>query len=155
MRIYRDMSARRRTSNDYSLAFKLSVIAEVEQGEMTYKQAQRKYGIQGRSTVLVWLRKHGTLDWKGTNPMKGKPKPSKKIKELELKLKRLEAEKEILNRAIDLADKKLGTDIRKKYLALLSKASNKKEEPEKEEQQQGQEPEEPKEEDTTNGTVLP
>ncbi len=23
---------------------------------MTYKQAQERYGIQGRSTVLVWLR---------------------------------------------------------------------------------------------------
>ena len=30
---------------------------------MTYKQAQRAYGIQGKSTVLVWFRKHGTLDW--------------------------------------------------------------------------------------------
>ena len=26
-------------------------------------QVQRIYGIQGRSTVLVWLRKHGNLDW--------------------------------------------------------------------------------------------
>jgi transposase-like protein len=49
----------RRTQRDYSLAFKLGVVAEVEQAELTYKQAQRKYGIQGRSTVLVWLRKHG------------------------------------------------------------------------------------------------
>ncbi|AZP63777.1 Putative IS3 family transposase [Pseudomonas aeruginosa] len=30
---------------------------------MTYKQAQVRYGIQGRSTVLVWLRKHGRQDW--------------------------------------------------------------------------------------------
>ncbi|GLX83190.1 hypothetical protein theurythT_26420 [Thalassotalea eurytherma] len=30
---------------------------------MTYKEAQDNYGIQGRSTVLVWLRKHGRLDW--------------------------------------------------------------------------------------------
>jgi hypothetical protein len=55
--------------------------------------------------------------------MKGKPKPSQKIKDLEQKLKRLQAEREIMNRAIELADKQLGTDIRKKYLALLSAAS--------------------------------
>ncbi|WP_425445130.1 hypothetical protein [Vibrio xiamenensis] len=30
---------------------------------MTYRQTQEHYGIQGRSTVLVWLRKHGRLDW--------------------------------------------------------------------------------------------
>jgi lipoprotein NlpI len=45
------------------------------------------------------------------------------LEELEKKLQRLEAEKEILNRAIDIADEQLGTDIRKKYLALLSAAS--------------------------------
>jgi transposase len=113
----------KRTQGDYSLAFKLGVVAEVEAGEHTYKEVQRKYGIQGRSTVLVWLRKHGRLDWRGTNPMKGKETPGRKIRELEKRLKRLEAEKEILNRAIDIADEQLGTDIRKKYLALLSKAS--------------------------------
>lgn len=47
----------KRTQRDYSLAFKLSVVAQVEKGELTYKEAQQRYGIQGRSTVLVWLRK--------------------------------------------------------------------------------------------------
>jgi transposase len=47
----------KRTQRDYSLPFKLQVILEVEKGELTYREAQRKYGIQGRSTVLVWLRK--------------------------------------------------------------------------------------------------
>ena len=43
----------RRTQSDYTLAFKLSVVRQVEKGELTYKQAQRCYGIQGRSTVLT------------------------------------------------------------------------------------------------------
>ncbi len=30
----------KRTQRDYSLAFKLSVVDQVEKGEMTYKQAQ-------------------------------------------------------------------------------------------------------------------
>ncbi|GAB3549483.1 hypothetical protein GCM10027343_31320 [Noviherbaspirillum agri] len=41
----------KRTQRDYALAFKLAVVDEVEKGELTYKQAQRRYGIQGRSTV--------------------------------------------------------------------------------------------------------
>ena len=114
----------RRTCTSYSLPFKLQVVAEVEAGEITYKRAQRKYGIQGRSTVLVWLRKHGRLDWRSSQAMKKHATPAKQIADLEKKLKRLEAEREILNRAIDLADRELKTDIRKKYLALLSAASN-------------------------------
>lgn len=113
----------RRSQRDYTLPFKLQVIYEVEKGDLTYKEAQRKYGIQGRSTVLIWLRKHGTLDWRLTNPMKGKQTPQQKIRELEKKLARLEKEKEVLNKAIEIADEQLGTDIRKKYLDLLSKVS--------------------------------
>jgi transposase-like protein len=115
-------SYQRRTQRDYSLAFKLEVVDAIEKGELTYKQAQFRYGIQGRSTVLVWLRKHGRLDWKESETMK-RDTPNKKIRELEKKLKRLEQEKEILNRAIDIADSQLDTDIRKKYLSLLSEAT--------------------------------
>ena len=115
----------KRTQRDYSLAFKLQVVNDVEKGLLTWKQSQAKYGIQGRSTVLVWLRKHGTLDWTSKTPMKKKAPPRTYISELEKKIKRLEAEKEILNRAIDIADEMLDTEIRKKYLPLSQEASEK------------------------------
>jgi transposase len=108
----------KRTQKDYSLAFKLQVVNEVEKGLFTYKQAQKKYGIQGRATVLVWLRKHGVLNWWGAPEMKNKNIPYKEIKELKKKIERLEAEKQILNIAIDVADEMFGIEIRKKYLAL-------------------------------------
>jgi transposase-like protein len=115
----------KRTQRDYSLAFKLQVVNDVEKGLMTWKQSQAKYGIQGRSTVLVWLRKHGTLDWTSRIPMKKKAPPKTYISELEKKIRRLEAEKEILNRAIDIADDIFNTEIRKKYLPLSQEASDK------------------------------
>ena len=59
----------KRTQRDYNMAFKLAVVTQVEKGEMNYKQAQERYGIQGKSTVLVWLRKHGTLEWKITKTL--------------------------------------------------------------------------------------
>ncbi|HYK55398.1 MAG TPA: hypothetical protein VEV15_02900 [Flavisolibacter sp.] len=112
----------RKSQKDYSLAFKLEVVDQVEKGLMTYKQAQKHYGIQGSMTVLVWLRKHGTLDWKSKVPMKDKQPPKKKINDLEARIKRLEQEKLILNRAIDIADEQFGTNIRKKYLPLSQAA---------------------------------
>ena len=115
----------KRTQKDYSLAFKLQLVDEVEKGLLTYKQSQKKYGIQGRSTVLIWLRKHGTLDWTSKTPMKKKAPPKTYISQLEKRVKLLEAEKEILNRAIDIADEMFNTEIRKKYLPLSQAASDK------------------------------
>ena len=62
----------KRTQRDYSFAFKMMVVHEVEKGQITYKQAQAKYGIQDQSTVLVWLRKHGQQDWTSNMPTSSK-----------------------------------------------------------------------------------
>jgi len=39
----------------YKLGFKLEVVAAVEKGDITYKEAQKVCGIPGRSTVHIWL----------------------------------------------------------------------------------------------------
>lgn len=118
---------KKRTQRDYNLGFKLAVVNQVEKGELTYKQAQRLYGIQGRSTVLVWLRKHGTLEWsKPGLLMKSKETPAQKIKRLEKQLEDERLKNKILNKMIDISDQQYGTSIRKKYLPKQSEASNKK-----------------------------
>lgn len=58
----------KRTQRDYPLSFKLAVVQQAEKGEMAYRQAQDRYGIQGRSTVLKWLRKYDQLDWLYPSP---------------------------------------------------------------------------------------
>jgi transposase-like protein len=58
-----ESQAVKRTQRDYSLAFKLMVVEEMERGDLSYRQLVNKYGIQGRSTVLKLLRKH--VDWIG------------------------------------------------------------------------------------------
>ena len=115
----------KRTQKDYTLAFKLQVVEEVEKGGLSQDAAQRKYGIQGNATILSWLRKYGRLNWYQNTAMAKKPTPNRKIAELEKKIRRLEAEKFILNTAIDVADETLNTDIRKKYWSLLLNESNK------------------------------
>jgi len=114
----------KRTQRDYSLAFKLQVVDEIEKGVLSQNEAQRRYGIQGNSTILIWLRKHGTLDWNSEQTMSKKATPNKKIRELEKRIKRLEAEKLILNTAIDVADDLYKTNIRKKFLPLVQQSSD-------------------------------
>ena len=115
----------KRTQRDYNLGFKLSLVREVEKGNYTYKQIQKEYGIQGRSTVLVWLRKYGALDWSKPNLYtmpKYKETPSQKIKRLERELSDEKLRNEILNTMIDISDRQYGTSIRKKYSPNQSKA---------------------------------
>jgi transposase-like protein len=115
----------KRTQRDYTLAFKLAVVDEVERGELTYKQAQQRYGIQGRSTVLVWLRKHGRQDWdslKGRNqhrsdPVSKQPKPQtpeQRIKELESQLKEANQKSQLFEAMLDVIRKEYGVKLPKK-----------------------------------------
>ena len=122
-------SRKKRTQRDYTLGFKLAVVSQVEKGEMTYKQAQQLYGIQGRSTVLVWLRKHGTLDWSQPTLLmrtQSKENPAQKIKRLERELEDEKLKNKILNTMIDISDSQYGTSIRKKFSSQPSNASGKK-----------------------------
>jgi len=124
------LGGKKRTQRDYTLGFKLAVVDQVEKGDMTYKQAQKVYGIQGRSTVLVWLRKHGKLDWsKPTMHLMSSPKrketPAQKVKRLERQLADEKLKNQILNTMIDISDQQYGTSIRKKFLPKQSGASDK------------------------------
>ena len=126
----RDQANKRvkRTQRDYNLGFKLALVAEVEKSNYTYKQIQKAYGIQGRSTVLVWLRKYGTLDWSKPNlhqMSKSKETPAQKIKRLEKELEDEKLRNLLLNTMIDVSDKQFGTAIRKKLLSQQSKSSDK------------------------------
>lgn len=119
----------KRSQRDYNLGFKLSVVSQVEKGEFTYKQAQKRYGIQGRSTVLVWLRKYGNLDWSKPNLLfmsKTKETPAQIIKRLEKELADEQLKNKILNTMIDISDSQYGTQIRKKFSPKPSSASKKK-----------------------------
>ena len=118
----------KRTQKDYTLAFKLAVIAEVEAGDMTYKQAQKHYGIQGRSTVLVWLRKYGVLNWNlGTpNIMRldtmNKPiekTPEQKIKELEKKLTDSQEKNQFFEEFFSFMENDMGIELPKKLSKRL------------------------------------
>ncbi len=119
-------SKTKRSQRDYSLAFKLSVIDQVERGELTYKQAQDRYGIQGRSTVLSWLRRHGRLDWSqgasssypGGHVMADKPSPltpEQRIKELEQQLIETQQKADFFEAVVDVLKRDYGVRVTKKH----------------------------------------
>lgn len=96
----------KRTQNDYSLAFKLGIVQEIERGELSIRGATRKYGIQAHSTVQTWLRKHGNFDWE--NKALSKPSKTKDqiILEQEAKIRLLEKQNARLEHKLNQTDKK-------------------------------------------------
>nr|WP_157879473.1 IS3 family transposase [Xenorhabdus poinarii] len=122
----------KRTQRDYSLAFKLAVVDQVEKGELTYKQAQYQYGIQGRSTVLVWLRKHGRLDWSKGTPntlYKGaamiqtseQQTPEQRIKALEKELEDMQLKADFFEAVVKVMDRDFGVRPIKKAQSRVVK----------------------------------
>ncbi|VWC51491.1 putative transposase [Burkholderia lata] len=100
------------------------MVAQVEKGELTYKEAQQRYGIQGRSTVLVWLRKHGLQDWadpsgrarSGSTMPKPDSKPltpEQRIKELETQLREAQEKAALFEAVLDVMRKDYGITVKK------------------------------------------
>lgn len=128
----------KRTQRDYTLAFKLSAVEQIEKGELTYKEAQTRYGIQGRSTVLVWLRKHGRQRWgavasstsmtyPSSTPGPSKPAtPEQRIKALEVQLKDAQEKAQLFEAVLDVLRQDYGVHVVKKPLGKsLRKSSSK------------------------------
>ncbi len=126
----------KRTQRDYSLTFKLAVVDQIEKGELTYKQAQVRYGIQGRSTVLVWLRKHGRQDWSqgaSVRPARSEVMsdpanltPEQRIKELEQQLQVMSQKAQFFEAVVDVLKNDYGVSIVKKRPGKSSRKSKSK-----------------------------
>ena len=124
-------STTKRTQKDYSIAFKLGVVAQVERGELTYKQAQDNYGIQGCSTVLTWLRKHGGLNWSKGTPVfltqgftmaksQLPQTPEQRIKALEKELADSQLKAQFFEAVVNVLETDFGVRITKKQKEQLS-----------------------------------
>lgn len=132
----------KRKQSDYSYAFKLQVVGEVERGELNQAQARRKYGIQGHATIRTWIEKFGKFDRSYELKRQSMKSPEQKILELEQQIKLLERknrtlEKEVeqtnkkaifFDMMIDIAEEELNIPIRKKSLSnqLIDTKKNKK-----------------------------
>jgi len=114
-----------RSQRDYTQAFKLAVVDQVERGEISYKEAQAHYGIQGRSTVLVWLCKHGRQDRsQGVSIQSARNKPmsdpnlpltpEQRIKELEQQLEVMNQKAQFFEAVVNVLKNDCGVSVVKK-----------------------------------------
>jgi transposase len=126
----------RKTQSDYTLAFKLAVVEQIERGELTPAQAKDRYGIQGSSTVVYWLRKHGGPQWskasstgKGPHRMSDPSKPvppEQRIQELELQLKEAQQKAAFFEAVVGVLKRDYGVQIGKKPVGRSSRKSSSK-----------------------------
>jgi len=106
------------TYQGYSWGLKISIIEEIENGQISINQASKKYDI-GRSTIQKWMNKFGNLD-KKLREMGGRS-PKQEIDELKKKLARMEMERNILESAIEIVEEEYGLDVKKKFLTQSQK----------------------------------
>ncbi len=116
----------KRTQRDYTLAFKLSVVHQVEKGELSCSQAQQRYGIQGSHTVKVWCIKHGKLDWSSKpsalqsasfmNQTDTPLSPEQQIKALQVQLRDAQRKAELFEKVIQVLETDYGVRVVKKPL---------------------------------------
>ena len=127
----------RRSRYDYTLTFKLGVVERIDRGELSYKQAQQHYGIQGAATVLRWLRELGRRDWSKASlrivepqmPMGRKSISSLtpeqlRIKQLEAQLQDAQEKASLFEAVLDVLKKDYGVPVKKPFGKSSRKSSS-------------------------------
>jgi transposase len=109
------------TNGSYSITFKRQVAYEVQSGALTMEEARRKHQIKGSSTVSRWCKKYNMIQFtpvSNRKVMKDQVEQEKalkqRIKELEKQLQESELKREVLDTMINMAERTMKIDIRKK-----------------------------------------
>lgn len=101
-----------RVYHNHTFAFKKSVIEEIENGLISVNQASIRYKLH-RSTIERWLKKFCNFSKKVS--FMGKVTPKEENRELKIRLKQLEAQRELWQDIIEMLSKEYGPEIKKKY----------------------------------------
>jgi transposase len=109
----------------YSRTQKRSIVAAIEQGRMSIKQAQVAYQIKSQKLIRNWVKQEKLDLYTVIDPAmtkkKNLPKSNKEVEDLRKALQEAELRIKALNTLIDVAEEQLKTDIRKKPGAKQSK----------------------------------
>ena len=114
----------------YSEAFKKKVVREFEKGGITKDGLKRKYGLGGKSQVLMWCKKYGKLSYNSPRTkeplMKDKDAQKQRIRALEKELKDAKEKLLVYGKLIEVTNRELDADVLKKIEAELSRSLHQK-----------------------------
>jgi|TARA_R110002051_G_C8670607_1_gene490368 transposase len=120
-----------RKRRKYSIEFKKRIVNDFESGKLSVPQLEKLHGI-GNSLIYGWIYKFSTFNEAGFRVIEMKDSSSKKMKELEARVKELESavgRKQIkidyLEKMMDIAKEELDIDIKKNFATPRSTGSGK------------------------------
>ena len=109
-----------RKQRRYSEEFKRAIVSDFEGGKYSVLQLAKLHGI-GDQLIYNWIYKYSTFNEKGYRVVENKDSSGTKVKALEARVKELEGAVgrkqmniDYLEKLIELAEAKLGVDIKKK-----------------------------------------
>ncbi|MGM5470835.1 transposase [Flavobacteriaceae bacterium LMO-SS05] len=120
-----------RKQRKYTIEFKKRIVADFESGKYSVLQLEKLHGIRN-GTIYRWIYKFSTFNEKGFRIIEMKDSSSKKMKELEARVKELEGtvgRKQImidyLEKMMEIAKDELDIDIKKNFGTPQSTGSGK------------------------------
>ncbi|AVR43854.1 transposase [Christiangramia fulva] len=115
----------------YSDEFKKQIVADFEIGKFSVYQLSRLHGVHS-TLIYRWIYKFSTFNEKGVRVVEMENSSSKKMKEMEARIKELEAalgrkqiQVDYFEKMIELAKTELDIDIKKNYSTPQSTGSGK------------------------------
>jgi len=116
----------------YAEPLKKTVVEKVEAGDWTVIEACRIYDIKSKQTVYDWIYKYSRTLKKGTRLVMEKDSIDKRLKDLEVRNKELEAalgrkqfELDLYGHIIDLASEAYQEDLKKSFGGRASRDKSK------------------------------
>lgn len=120
-----------RKQRKYSQEFKKRIVSDFESGKYSVPQLEKLHGVRN-GTIYNWIYKFSTFNEKGFRIVEMKDSSSKKMKELEARVKELESvvgRKQImidyLEKMMEIAKDELDIDIKKNFGTPRSTGSGK------------------------------
>lgn len=120
-----------RKQRSYSEEFKKQLVLEFESGKHSVLDLERLHGV-GNALIYKWIYKYSTFNKKGYRVVEHQSSSSKKVKDLQAKIKELEAtlgRKQImidyLETMMEVAKEELDIDIKKNFSTPPSVSSKK------------------------------
>ena len=120
-----------RKRRQYSTEFKQQIVSDYESGKFSVPQLQKLHNI-ANSLIYHWIYKFSTFNEKGFRVVEMKNSSQDKVKELEKRVKDLEAtvgrkqiQVDYLEMIVELAKSELNIDIKKNYGTQQSPVSGK------------------------------